>query len=79
MHTNLCLPQGLFSLGGKDAACQSCPNNGVGFTTNPPSAATSITNCLCKPGYGMTDQFTCKRCPPDTYSTGTGREACSPW
>lgn len=70
--------QGTYSLGGKEAVCQTCPNLGAGFTTAPKLAATSIASCVCRPGFGFTEVGTCKRCPANTYSSGSDRADCSP-
>lgn len=69
--------QGTFSLGGKEAVCQSCPNNGAGYTTVPKTAATSSAACQCRSGYGMRGDGACKRCPADTYSLGPTRDECT--
>ena len=71
------LLQGTFSFGGRQAACDSCPFNGVGFTTIPALAATSVAACMCREGFGMTQAGTCERCPPETFSVG-GRDGCTP-
>ena len=72
------MPQATFSLGGKGATCQSCPNSGTGFTTVPKSGASSSAACVCQAGFGMSEPGVCKRCPPGTYSLGGSRDECAP-
>lgn len=72
-----CCFQGTFSEGGRDAVCQSCPGAGAGYTTAY-QASTSVTACVCIPGYGMTDKGLCRLCPANTYSEGFQKEDCKP-
>lgn len=70
--------EGTYSEGGADAVCKSCPSNGAGFTTVPSSAATSVSACVCLPGYGLTADGLCRMCDANTYSPGGSKEQCKP-
>lgn len=76
--TRLCPAQATFSNGGEGAVCHSCPGEGAGYTTIPFQAASSVSACVCIPGYGMTDKGLCRICPAGTFSEGNSKEDCKP-
>lgn len=64
-----CKP-GFFGPGGTALPCIRCP--GSPFLTTP-TGASSVTQCVCQPGYGSTpnNPRTCELCPIGTWSDAT--------
>ncbi|KAJ1490509.1 hypothetical protein T484DRAFT_3332358, partial [Baffinella frigidus] len=55
------------------SSCAACP----AFTLTPPGA-TSLSGCVCQPGYNAsTDGVECVGCPAGTYKSANGTGSCN--